>query len=83
LRAHTPALPLLLCPCSPQGRTRLARIKYGQALKLVERAMDLESEAQVAAASALKASCLLNLGRCAEREQEWGEALGWCTKAIK
>ncbi|KAL4447985.1 hypothetical protein ABPG75_005204 [Micractinium tetrahymenae] len=65
-----------------QGKTKLARIKYQKALKLVDRAFDLESEEQVAAASQLKASCLLNLARCAEQEREWGEALGWCNKAI-
>lgn len=65
-----------------QGKTRLARAKYGRALKVVERAMDLETEEQVAEASRLKASCLLNMARCAEREQEWGEARSWCTKAI-
>lgn len=48
----------------------------------MERALDLETAEQMAAASALKASCLLNMARCAEREQEWGEALGWCNKAI-
>ncbi len=68
---------------TPQGKTRLARAKYGRALKVVERAMDLETEEQLAAASRLKASCLLNMARCAEREQEWGEARSWCTKAIK
>lgn len=66
-----------------QGKTKLARIKYHKALKLVDRAFELEGEEQVAAASQLKASCLLNLARCAEREQEWGEALGWCNKAIR
>ncbi|PSC68182.1 Peptidyl-prolyl cis-trans isomerase PASTICCINO1 [Micractinium conductrix] len=65
-----------------QGRTRLAKAKYGKALKLVERALDLDTDEEVAAASALKASCFLNMARCAEREQEWGEALGWCNKAI-
>lgn len=66
-----------------QGKTKLARIKYQKALKLVDRAFDLDGDEQVAAASQLKASCLLNLARCAEREQEWGEALGWCNKAIR
>jgi len=49
----------------------------------VDRSLDLEGNAQLAAASSLKASCLLNLARCAEKELEWGEALGWCNKAIK
>ena len=66
-----------------QGKSKLARHKYGKALKGVEQALDLETEEQFAAASALKASCLLNIARCAEREQEWGEALGWCNKAIR
>lgn len=73
-------------PCrvpAAQGKTKLARIKYQKAIKLVDRAFELEGEEQVAAASQLKASCLLNLARCAEREQEWGEALGWCNKAIR
>lgn len=50
---------------------------------MVGGALELDSEEDFAAASATKAACLLNLARCAEREQEWGEALGWCTKAIK
>lgn len=66
-----------------QGKTRLARVKYGRALKLVDRALELESEEQVRAASSLKASCLLNMARCAEKEQEWGEAITWCNKAIR
>lgn len=66
-----------------QGKSKLARQKYGKALKGVDQALDLETEEQFAAASALKASCLLNMARCAEREQEWGEALGWCNKAIR
>ena len=41
---------------APQGRTRLAKAKYGKALKLVERALDLDTDEEVAAASALKAS---------------------------
>lgn len=81
--AHLAHLMCLPTRCTPQGKTRLARAKYGRALKVVERAMDLETEEQVAAASRLKASCLLNMARCAEREQEWGEARSWCTKAIK
>ncbi|EFN57340.1 hypothetical protein CHLNCDRAFT_142698 [Chlorella variabilis] len=65
-----------------QGKTKLARQKYQKALKMVGGALELDSEEDFAAASATKAACLLNLARCAEREQEWGEALGWCTKAI-
>lgn len=82
LPSFPPALPAPHHPAL-QGKTRLARAKYGRALKVVERAMDLETEEQVAEASRLKASCLLNMARCAEREQEWGEARSWCTKAIK
>lgn len=85
---HMPAVPAraLASPVrlrDTQGKTRLARQKYGKALQVVERALDLETDEQMAAASALKASCLLNMARCAEREQEWGEALGWCNKAIR
>ena len=69
---------------TPQGLTKLARVKYSKALKVSGRgAVDLEGEEERAAAGALKASCLLNLARCAEREQEWGEALSWCNKAIR
>lgn len=70
-------------PPPKQSKTRLARQKYSKALKGLDRALDLETEEQFNEASALKASCLLNLARCSEKEQEWGEALRWCTKAIK
>ena len=64
-----------------QGKTKLARQKYQKALKLLGGALSLDAE-ELAAASTAKAACLLNLARCAEQEQEWGEALTWCNKAI-
>ena len=70
-------------PPPKQSKTRLARQKYSKALKGLDRALDLETEEQFNEAAALKASCLLNLARCSEKEQEWGEALRSCTKAIK
>lgn len=74
---HRPSFPPAL-----QRKSKLARQKYQKAIKLVGGAMEFESEEEVAAASATRAACLLNLARCAEQELEWGEALGWCTKAI-
>lgn len=70
-------------PTHAQGQARLARQKYQKAVKALDRALDLESAEQAVQASALKASCLLNLARCAEREQEWGEALSWCNRALE
>lgn len=65
-----------------QGKSRLARTKYQKALKLLGGGLDLETEEEFSAASSTRAACMLNIGRCAEHEREWGEALTWCNKAI-
>jgi hypothetical protein len=70
-------------PLHMQGKSRLARTKYQKALKLLGGGLDLETEEEFSAASSTRAACMLNIGRCAEHEREWGEALTWCNKAIR
>jgi FK506-binding protein 4/5 len=65
------------------GRWRLAKQKYLKGLRCVGQALDIETEEQAAAAAALKAACLVNLAACAHKEEAYGEAISWCTKAIK
>ena len=65
------------------GRYRLARQKYLKGIRCVDQAMGLETEAHVAAAAATKVACLVNLAACAQREQEFGEVVTWCTKALR
>ncbi len=38
---------------------------------------------QAEAASVVKTACLVNLANCAQREQQFGEALDWCNKALR
>ena len=38
---------------------------------------------QAEAASGVKAACLVNLANCAHKEQQYGEALDWCNKALR
>jgi FKBP-type peptidyl-prolyl cis-trans isomerase 2 len=64
------------------GRYKLARQKYLKGVRGVDQALDIETQEQVAEASALKAACLVNLAACAQREEEWGETIQWCDKAI-
>lgn len=64
------------------GRYKLARQKYLKGVRGVDQALDIETPEQAAEASALKAACLVNLAACAQREEEWGETIQWCDKAI-
>ena len=38
---------------------------------------------QAEAASVVKTACLVNLANCAHKEQQYGEALDWCNKALR
>ena len=53
-----------------------------KALKLLGH-LFCDSEGEEAAASALKASCMVNLALCCQREEKFSEALSWCSKALK
>ncbi|GAB4824129.1 hypothetical protein N2152v2_011175 [Parachlorella kessleri] len=66
-----------------QGRYKYARTKYQKAMRVVERAMDLEGEDQFAQADAVKLACLLNLAQVALKEESFGEALTFCNKALE
>ena len=66
-----------------QGGFGHARTKWLKALKLLGQLFGLETEEQVDAASALKASCMVNLALCSQKEEKFSEALSWCTKALK
>ena len=72
-------------PGSPhaQAKYQLARAKYQKAIKMVDQALDLETPAQLHAAAMLKLASLLNLAFCAQREQQYGEAISLCSKVIR
>lgn len=38
---------------------------------------------QAEAAAVVKTACLVNLANCAHKEQQYGEALDWCNKALR
>lgn len=64
------------------GQLKFAKAKYTKALRLADRMFDIETDEQAEAASAVKTACLVNLANCAHREQQYGEALDWCNKAL-
>ena len=60
-----------------------ARMKWLKALKLLGQLFDIETEEEGDAASAVKASCMVNLALLSQREGNLSEALSWCSKACK
>ena len=38
---------------------------------------------QAEAAAVVKTACLVNLANCAHKDQQYGEALDWCNKALR
>lgn len=42
-----------------------------------------QSQAEEDEAVATRLAALLNLAACAQREAEYGEAIGWCNKAVE
>ncbi|KAL3145165.1 hypothetical protein ABBQ38_001764 [Trebouxia sp. C0009 RCD-2024] len=65
------------------GQLKFARNKYTKALRLADRLFDIETEEQAEAAAVVKTACLVNLANCAHKEQQYGEALDWCNKALR
>lgn len=66
-----------------QGDYKRARTKWQKALKLLGRHCQPESEEEEASLVKVKLGCLLNLALVSQREQSFGEALQWCTKALQ
>lgn len=64
------------------GRYKHARQKYLKGIRCVDQALDLEVDEEVNAAKAAKLACLVNLAACAQKEEEWGEVIKWCDKAL-
>lgn len=61
----------------------LARTKWLKALKLLGQLFDVETPQQAEDAAGVKASCMVNLALCSQRENNLTEAHSWCTKALK
>ena len=60
-----------------------AKTKWFKAMKILGQLFDVDTDEEAAEASAIKASCMVNLALCAQREEKFSEALSWCTKAIR
>ena len=65
-------------------RYALAQAKYSKALKWAQQAgREAEEEAEAERAAALRAACAANLAACAQRTEQFGEALTWASKALQ
>jgi FK506-binding protein 4/5 len=64
------------------GRYKLARQKYLKGIRCVDQAFDLETDDELNGAKGAKLACLVNLAACAQKEEEWGEVIKWCDKAL-
>jgi hypothetical protein len=65
------------------GKYKLARTKYMQGIKSVDQIQGVDTEEQAVEAKRAKVSCLVNLAACAQKENEYGEVIKWCDKAIE
>eukprot|EP00887_Chlorella_sp_A99_P004741 scaffold4.g4741.t1 len=68
---------------STRGKYQLARVKYHKALKWANQVTAPETQEQADAALAARLAALTNLAACAQRQAEFGEAVGWCNKALE
>ena len=68
---------------APQGVYGHAKNKWLKSLKILGQLFDVETDEEMAEAAAIKASCMVNLALCAQREDQFSEALSWCTKALR
>ena len=66
-----------------QGVYGHAKNKWLKAMKILGQLFDVDTDEEAAEASAIKASCMVNLALCAQREENFSEALSWCTKALR
>ena len=66
-----------------QCKYALARKKYMKAIRAVDQVMGFDTEEQVTLATVTKISSFTNLAACALRDEEWGEVIQWCNKAIR
>ncbi len=68
---------------APQGVYGHAKNKWLKSLKILGQLFDVDSDEEIAEAAAIKASCMVNLALCAQREDQFSEALSWCSKALR
>ena len=66
-----------------QGVYGHAKNKWLKTLKILGQLFDVDTDEEMAEASAIKASCMVNLALCAQREDNFSDALSWCTKALR
>ena len=65
-------------------RYALAQAKYSKAIKWAQQAgREAEDDAEAERAAALRAACAANLSACAQRTEQYGEAITWASKALQ
>ena len=61
----------------------LAKMKYMKGLRCVEKVFDAQTTEEAIAVENAKIACMSNLAACAQKLDEWGEAISWCDKVLR
>ncbi|KAK9805627.1 hypothetical protein WJX72_008874 [[Myrmecia] bisecta] len=65
------------------GRHKYAKAKWAKALQLLDRMFDIETDEQAEEVGKVKVACMVNLALCCQKDEEYGDALKWCSKALQ